>query len=305
MSTSLRIVMFPHPAAEYIPKRTKGSPADSGWNMGKHRRRLLLRDGEYVDRKGKLQKGTIAFWGEWEANTLVTKLPTSQNPTDARWVHEPQYPTPCPVKKPSANEESDLDCCMNTDPCVFGSSFKYALCRQKRKFRGRMVKTEMQDLAPGSLIVFCGRTHGAYYLDTVFVVADSIKYDGPDKVSPQKITCDQRYRILTLDQTRGDLTLYRGVTYSSASDGPYSFVPGSVVNGGVKSLVALPSQAQARCPLDFARLNHVMGQQFFSLNYWRGFKSEVASQKTIQRVWNELMRQTRNNFVPGVHFEYP
>ena len=126
-----KIVMFPHSPKEYqVPRQCcQNGNGVCGWNMGKHRRRFLLREGDYVDVANALQTKTdLLFWSEWEANTRVTRLHPAVGQNLATWLYEPQYPIPCP--HPVGND--DTHCCQNTDPCVFGDSFKYAVCRQPR-----------------------------------------------------------------------------------------------------------------------------------------------------------------------------
>lgn len=147
-----KIVQFPHPAREYDVPDYRGEGCPCGWNTGDHRRRFLLSRGDYVDAAGGLQTGDLLFWSEWEANTRVTRLHRAVGQNLATWLHEPQYPIPC--LHPVGND--DTHCCQNTDPCVFGASFKYALCRQRRDGS----PTRMQNLEPGSLIVFGGTKDG-------------------------------------------------------------------------------------------------------------------------------------------------
>ena len=296
-----KIVMFPHSMKEYSPKPGfKGTRGLCNWNATTdHFRRFLLSKGEYVDASNVLQSGDLLFWTEWEACTCARKLlPKSQH--CASWLHEPIYPTACP---PTAGGG-----CLhrqNTDPCVFGKSFKYALCRQYRNG----IPTELQDLETGSLIVFCGRKDGTFYLDTVFVVGEQTSYVGPDRKRPQAVHCSNAYRILTLDQTQGKLSFYRGVTWTQRMqhNDIYSFAPGKVLRG-CANLNTVPVSLRNRCDLNRNSINRIINNpaNFFNVNNWRAAKCMDASPNLVQRVWNELLRQVRaNGFVPCVHFPWP
>lgn len=304
---TLRIVYFPHSAKEFIAVDTKtGRYVPCNWNTAKHRRRLVIHRGDYIDRHNILQSTDLVFWTEWEGNTLVKQflLPTTVT-SDAKFVHKPLYPSPCrPVSQKNR-------CCMNTDPCVFGRSFKYAFCRQLRDNN----PTVLQDLAPGSLIVFGGvldSTNGndrEFYLDTVFVVGnENQKYTGPDR--QRSVRCSKAYRILTLDQTVGTLTFYRGVSGASleaSSRVMYSFTPAQCADSDG---LDRSQRLRRRCPLDLTRLNSIVNgspKQIFNVNNMSSFCSmEVPSPSVVQKVWDELLKQIRQKgFVPAVHFDWP
>ena len=307
------IVLFPHPVEEfYFPSRNyHGLDSFCGWNEGSHRRRFILSRGEYVDVHGCLKSAELAFWSEWEANTLVTRLsalPTNKH--EAKWLHKPQYPTPCPIMDSVDEENVGEECCMNTDPCVFGDTFKYSLCRQTRRNKNSRIATEMQNLPIGSLIVFGGTKEGGFYLDTVFVVGQKMSYVGPD--SQHKIPCSNTYRILTLNQTFGQLQFYRGVTWYERDkyQGMYSFAPGKVVLDGV-SASFLPLNVRERCLLDFESLNDIIRSigvkdDFFNVECCSNFKAIRLDPKMVGKVWVELIRQMKKQqFVQCVHFDWP
>ena len=293
-----KIVMFPHPSREFSPKFVD-EQGMCDWNTTTdHFRRFLLSRGDYVDDAGALQTGYLLFWSEWEAKTHVTELSSPVGQHLATWLHEPQYPTPCPPAGSGCSHGYQ-----NTDPCVFGDSFKYALCRQY----GRGGASALQDLDPGSLIVFGGTKGGTFYLDTVFVVGKKTPYDGPD--TARAVQCSNEYRILTLNQTRGKFSFYRGITWAQReqNQGLYSFTPGKVLSNRA-NLSALPVALRDRCALNFNSLNQIIGSpaDFFKVNNWRIFKPMDASMDLIQQVWNELLNQvTANHFVPCVHFPWP
>lgn len=292
-----RVVQFFHSANEYdVPRRCyRGENTPIGWNTtGAHFRRFLSSEGNYINEQGDKERGDLLFWSEWEANTLVTELPHANDSGCAKWLHVPQIPISTQI----------VGACglQNTDPCVFGASFKYALCLQEWS-------SELRNLERGSLIIFGGRKNFKFCLDTVFVVDEKTLYNGPD--AEQKVSCSKDYRILTLNQTRGKLSFYRGVTWEQRHDfgGIYSFVPGICLDGRV-SLNTLSPESRKRCVLDLRRLKHIMGNGeariFDDGKKTQGFSSIEASQSLIKQIWDELLRQSiENGFVPCVHFPWP
>lgn len=294
-----KIVQFPHPASEYAVPSYYGQCCPCGWNPGGHRRRFLLSTGDYVDAAGSLQTGDLLFWSEWEANTCVTRLPSAVGQNLATWLHEPQYPTPCPSAGSGCAHGSQ-----NTDPCVFGDSFKYALCRQHMMGR----PNKMQNLDPGSLIVFGGTKDGTFYLDTVFVVGEKTPYLGPDKA--RVVRCSNEYRILTLDQACGNFSFYRGITWAQREQyqGLYSFTPGKVLSNRA-NVSALPAALRDRCALNTGTINQIIQNitvKRFAVSVTQNFMAFDARATVIQQVWSELLRQvTANGFMPCVHFPWP
>ena len=109
------VVQFPHPGGEHVPP--KSSPI-MRWNTGSHRRKFLSADGVWIDDTGRLESGTIAFWGEWEAPSRVRQtFPRAAGLP--RYLHEA-----LPATDPPAGFRQ------NTDPWVFGSTFLYSNCKQ-------------------------------------------------------------------------------------------------------------------------------------------------------------------------------
>lgn len=295
-----QIVMFRHSPDEYSPK-IQGVSGLCNWNATtKHFRRFLLSVGDYVDSTNTLQSGDLLFWSEWEACTWVRKL-LPKRLHCATWLHEPIYPTACP---PSAGGG-----CLhrqNTDPCVFGDSFKYALCLQQTCRQGRVFSTKMQQLDSGSLIFFGGTRRGTFFLDTVFVVGEKTPYVGPDWA--RAVQCSNAYRILTLNQTQGKLSFYRGITWSQREqhNGLYSFAPGKVLQNRA-TLNTLSVAFRNRCVLNFGPLNQIVqnvSTKQFGVS--QNFTAINAPLNVVQLAWNELLHQVKaNGFVPCVHFQWP
>lgn len=159
----LKVVHFTHPGGEFSVKGCKGvgSKQDILWRMsGEHCRRLVCHKGEYVDRNWSSGTDNLAFWSEWEGPTTAMRITLKGDPFSARFVHRVRYP-----HKSDCDMESSVRCgcgdgekcqsgCgrkrgafMDTDPCVFGRTFKYSHCRQG-------ASSSLWGLPSSSLVVF-------------------------------------------------------------------------------------------------------------------------------------------------------
>ena len=200
------IVQFPHPGGEHRPR---GEHID--WNRGQHRRKFLKATATYLD-AGHVQRGPIAFWGEWEPQSQVVEAYPAGLPDGPRWLHEPWLKVP-----------RHRRLLLNTDPLVFGDRFRYSNCRQARN-------AVLRRLPPGSLLLFGSALRGAFVLDTVFVVARP----GVDYLrgAPDHLAVPEWVRSVVFDPLRGTgdggyeaLRLYEGVRQADDPSAPYSFVP--------------------------------------------------------------------------------
>lgn len=265
-------------------KRRGCSPREKGSKSSYdgHSRRLVIHDGEFVNEKGNKEFGKLAFWTEWEAETKATRMPNPSDSFSAKWRHT----VVSPLKASKIGRQ-------NTDPCVFGKSFKYCCCQQRPN--GMMEK-----LAPGSLIVFGSHFKGKFVVDTVFVTsADGDPYES-GACKQLKVSGD--YRELTLKRLgNGDkLKFYRGKTFQSESD-PFSFVP-------AKLFRADDATCGKRFILDVSAINALLtgNTRQFSPTLTQKFKVIQAERQTVFAVWSEILRQVRENgFVPAVHFDWP
>ncbi|NBR14966.1 MAG: hypothetical protein EBQ94_04205 [Flavobacteriales bacterium] len=144
-----RIIQFLHPGLEPVP------PSNSNiipWNCTKaHKRKFLVSPGKYVS-KGEEKEACLTFWGEWEPQSCVERLPNLVG-NFPKYLNRPFLDT---------NEK----CCQNTDPNVFGEFFQYMVCGQK-KYQG------LRNLEPNSLILFGSNKAGNFILDTLFVVPEN------------------------------------------------------------------------------------------------------------------------------------
>jgi hypothetical protein len=116
-----KIVQFTHPGPEHKPDLKNGN--HKSWNTGNHKRKFLLSKGSYVD-NNKLKDGNLTFWGEWEPPSYVTEFEYQENKFFPGWLHKPYLPNILP------NSNGYQASFQNTDPCVFGDSFKYFVCKQ-------------------------------------------------------------------------------------------------------------------------------------------------------------------------------
>jgi hypothetical protein len=198
-------VQFPHPGAEHNSGKLYRQP----WNRCDHRRKFLLSNGRYVGGDGLLCDAPLVFWGEWEAPSYIKRKwpPSGSLP---RFLHVPVWERP-----------ADSDPRQNTDPWVFGDSFRYSNCKQA-------AQSALRGLAPGSVVLFGSgsRRDRTFIIDTVFVVGDSCPFS---PVEPPE--ADEAFRVCTIESLRTSgnagkcFTLYRGATYEAPISGMYSFVP--------------------------------------------------------------------------------
>ena len=298
----MHIVQFIHPWEEHVfPLAEQGSDGRFRvpWNEGVHRRRLVKHFGDYVEGNHR-KKGLLTFWTEWEAQTFATDIRNLKG--EAKFIHEVRSPM---IPHSNINAHG---CCsaskncyastalLNTDPCVFGSSFKYSNCLQSQKRRH-----VFQNLEDGSMIVFVSRHSEQWYLDTVLVThGECVSYVTPANSS---VNCSQTYRDLTLDRIppKRRHYFYRGVTCVSAGEareGIFSYVPACSYSGEIDD--------SKRCRLDLQRINDAVGQNIFSVSLQQGHKPIDADTDLVRRVWQEIKDQvTKQEFVLGVRFDWP
>ncbi len=235
----LQMIQFPHPIWEDRADIRGVKP----WNRSAHKRNFIVSPGEAIISKEKSPQRfrDISFWGEWEPEAkIVGHFYKADSPITPRRLIAPLFPKDMP--EPSGNK-----CCGNTDPFVFGEHFKYSNCRQY--FKGH--PSRLQYLSAGSLILFGGICQGDFWLDTVFVVKDWLKYKGCDCQNQEMqkfLGADYPFfHAATLkpiaasrDMQQRHYTLYRGQTWWE-NPNYFSFVPCDV-NGKAFSKVRLTSE---------------------------------------------------------------
>ena len=202
------VVQFPHPGREHNPGNVPRQP----WNTGEHRRKFLQCNGRYVAEDGLLADGPLVFWGEWEAPSIVKEKRWVKQGSLPRFLHVPVWERPVTWGRRQ-----------NTDPWVFGDSFRFSNCRQLTRQRNR---SALQKLTPGSMILFGSTIGDSFVVDTVFVVKDACPFSPGEP--PET---DEAFRVCTLEPIKkgyaptDPLTLFRGATYEAPINGMYSFVP--------------------------------------------------------------------------------
>lgn len=292
-STTLRTVQFFHPGRECPVKMPPGKtstvvpwtvvPREKGCGTGcgpSNTRRLISHWGTYIEGNGQPQEAQLSFWGEWEADTVAKTMPAPRGDRRyAHWVHEL-----LPLRR--TGRPGLLD----TDPCVFGRTFKYCYCQQCRN-------NVLPHLASGSLVLFGSRIEGSFYLDTVFVVdGEGVPYVAPEA---SNLSVSKEYRELTLTKVAyGKHVFYRGKTFQSGE--PYSFVPALLFQEG-------NPECGRRFQLDLDKVNRLLPPgDGLTLNWHLYRKSIPANEKTILSIWKEIRRQVRAaGFLPAVRFNWP
>ena len=119
MSDQTMFVQFPHPGREHRP-----AGKEMPWNTGEHARKFLVSQAVFVE-DGRVESGSIGFWGEWEPQSRVVAEFRGRAPQAPRYVHEPYLQVP-----------TDEGQGQNTDPLVFGDCFRYSNCRQLTRSYG-------------------------------------------------------------------------------------------------------------------------------------------------------------------------
>jgi len=193
-------------------------------------------------------EGDIIFWGEWEP------------PSRMRAIDTPQASGPRYIAQPYLCVPSSYDSLQNTDPFVFGETFLYTGCQQWTK-KG---PTQLRYLKPGSVILFGSNSSGRFYLDTVFVVQDSVDHCHSNR-RERLAGLPNEYRIATLEpwydapgalvkscvnsassdlssgcapgQSEQTFRLYFGATPEQPTNGMFSFFPCQPERGSDKGFV--------------------------------------------------------------------
>ena len=306
----LYVVQFMHSGNEFLMSKCRNTPspkrlADGSlqvpWSRERnHFRRLVRHDGWYVDKSGNYVNGNLAFWTEWESVTTARPLGTDKDFFKAHFAHEIQCPPIVSGTAHCGKNSNGSYGYQNTDPCVFGDTFKYSNCHQS-------ARGALRRMQPGSLVVFGSykedkiRNKDLFCLDTVFVVGDVAIDYSTNNVNI--VQCSDCYKNLTLRRlpAENNFTFYRGVTCRqnvNLARALFSFTPAKICDGACVS--------RERCVLDnIQSLNQHLRTAVFN-NWGRGFYPKEAVQQEIKDVWNEIVDQVvKQGFVLGVHFDWP
>lgn len=182
------------------------------WNTGDHLRKFLRSSGSAIDGDGRSVDGDLVFWGEWESESRYTTLASRPKPGYPRYLHEPFW------REPVGSSFRQ-----NTDPYVFGDSFRYTNCKQ---LHGGL-PSGMQRLDIGSVLLFGGSKDGAFRLDTVIVIAKAMPWSvhathEVEDATLRRVTCDS---VASIPGITADFTLYDGATAEERVDDLFSFTP--------------------------------------------------------------------------------
>ena len=310
----MNVVQFIHPGDEI----TVTGP-NVGWHTkGEHRRRLLCHAGEYVDGNNNCNHDdNLCFWNEYEAPTQAHPILQSQGWDFAQYYHTIIKPIPpSPNRQRKCQDDALDECCDNTDPCVFGETFKYSNCQQ-------VPNGDLWNLPQGSLIMFGSHHENSFYLDTVFVTqAPGVSYSVPIALHQLPFRVSNDYKIVTLDNLMPkrnkknkrnpiirQFMFYRGrlplVNVKHQVDGQdiFSFTPTRIFN---------TPDYNMRCKIDLTILNqriqpYVPAHCLFSSGLKQSHKTIVfkATTANVAAIWREVRDIVINaSFKLGYHFSW-
>jgi len=291
MQEKLCFVQFTHPGGEHKPDKGKYFKS---WNKGKHQRKFLLTDGDYVFDNKVLQKAQLIFWGEWEPDSEIVSILDKPKGDYPRFIQRPIY------------DNSQTFPRQNTDPYIFGEQFHYCCCKQWRSGK----PTQLAKLAKGSIILFGStinqNTPQAYFaLDTVFVVDRYIEYNNENFVSKLQGNVSDDYFEITIksvfngtvenqikDNEMPQFRCYFGATFNNNVNGMYSIVPCKEFQNNI---------------VGFERVKITTSDfNFISNNLNAAPKLNVTAniEMNIER-WNRLKQIIENKgFLLGVNFDF-
>lgn len=173
----------------------------------------------------------MAFWSEWEPPSEQVAA-WSPDGTLPKSLVRPHFPGSAVDVWPSAGAGLP----QNTDPNVFGDSFKYALCKQfnqpKVGQRGRSGR--LARLRVGTLILFGSTLNHEFVLDTVLVVGSTHDYTPATWQQDIRTVTSKTYRDVTFTPARSydgpevkeiPMRLYTGATSTQPVNGMFSYFP--------------------------------------------------------------------------------
>ena len=184
-----------------------------------------------------------------------------------RFLHEPFVQRP---SDPPAGRQ-------NTDPSVFENTFLYSNCRQ---FTPLFNPSQIQHLAPGSIILFGSKLHHRFVLDTLMVIDSGTPYvvGEPDSFGEE---VPDTFRAAALEPLAASrrlagrkASLYRGVMHGPGQQEIFSFVP-AWANDRPFARPALR---------DLDEINPESGQSA---------KATVVSAHRAAEVWHDVVTQIR------------
>jgi len=299
------IVQFFHPGKEhgydYVKYQDKYF---KNWNTNDHKRKFMINEGSYI--KNDIRKeGKLLFWGEWEPPSYVERIddqincfPYGVNP---EYLHTPILPNLDKIK-----EYQEAHYYQNTDPFIFGDSFKYAICRQKNK--------KLRNLEKGSLIIFGSQVNYRFVIDTVFVVKDKTPYFSLDDIKnknleiyPEIVTKMILNKEMKVDNPEG-LTLYIGATYDDKENGMFSFVPAKIDNNKKEGFPRffMPDEFYDNNKFNkyFSRWKK-NGKIFEGKAMGVNMPYDNVDEDEIYSFWEYIKNEVSKNYVLGFNFKMP
>ncbi len=289
-----KIVQFTHPGSEHGPD--KGNKSHKSWNAGTHKRKFLLTNGDYVNNNNKVYSDNLMFWGEWEPPSIVSSLDNQNDKLMPKWLHRPYLPKAIPIS------DGYQQSFQNTDPFVFGESFKYFVCKQFVPKKKRV--TQLASLDKGSIILF-GSTKGKskeasiFQLDTVFVVSEFIEYDMADIDALIVDKVSKTYRDVVFKMAFPNpanyslkLRLYFGATFYDQYEGMYSFSPSKRYRNNQYGFprVMLKDLKYIRNNLNAAPKISEVGMQEITL-FWEEIRNISREQRCVEGVKYEYDKE--------------
>ena len=297
------LILIPHPGGEHkydcsitsartLPVPFKSTTLMKKWNTGRHQRKYLFWHGQYIDTNGILKNGDFYFWGEWEPPTLVWKNPKrGQSPN---FVHFPITNSSSVAPSALINGGNCQANCgtggnyQNTDPCVFGSTFKYIICQQNKRVYNK-----------GDVLLFGSTKKDAFLLDTILVIDTVTPYIlSPGQLPSIQNFVSAEYQNVTVNRIVGKigkikkLNFYRGAKFLNNKT-PYSFTPAVLQNGTTPIL-------KSRMTISFS--DAVLGK-YFKPGYRNAYCSKI---RFGNHEWNYLVNLCyQQGFVPAVEIDYP
>lgn len=290
-----KIIQFLHTAVEAKPVNAFDNIIP--WNNNTdHRRKFLLSSGKFVNNDEQEEKNELVFWGEWEAQSYITRI-TRGDDKPPKYLNKPFI-------DPTVSKRTH-----NTDPNVFGERFKYIICKQT------FFHNVLTNLEEKSIILFGSSIDGQFCLDTVFVVSNikpnytliSIETLFPKQkwgqyyhASVNPIYDDTQYNSQA-DNTEDfcrisderEYTYYESVDFSEREkyNNIYSFVPCIEYDG------ANPNRS-FRQPI--IKLDFIKGGQTMGVN------SKNCSTDEISEYWNSIVEQIEEaGLKKGTFFKTP
>lgn len=260
--------------------RQTGSLIIREWNNENvHYRKFIQNNGHYIDGLKDLnpKQAELYFWGEWEGNSIFNPFPKADFRILPNGLHKLFHST---VIKGT----------QNTDPYIFGDSFKYCVCKQK----GRLTSLVLDDLILFGTVL---PSLNKFYIDTVFVIKDN--NSSANVKATEGATYSQVYKEETLEQLdeylkkptkENNNKVYHSKTWWDDKK-YFSFVP---------------------CKLDYDEVG--FERLFIKLdNLTFGLSSNPTGISFLnnchlcsQDLWKEIVKTCREQgFVLGVKFEEP